>query len=176
MEINRRIPWLVFKRTLKMFWPKQTLTEKPPIRSGTRSVFIRYLDAGSANDNEIEIVTLSNPFYDFERYGFRLVASPRHADVLLVSLPLARNMLEPARATFSAMPEPRRVISIGDKGEDDSVFAGSYAIVPLPPDFTGKGYRHISARDQSGAEIFPPPAPDILCALLERDLSVSPDK
>jgi Ni,Fe-hydrogenase III small subunit len=161
--------WSVLKGTLKILLSRRKITESVQPRPRPRSVFIRHLDAGSSNDNEIEITALTNPLYDFEQYGFRLVTSPRHADVLLVSLPITRNMLEPARATLLAMPVPHCVISLGDNIEEDSVFDGSYAVVPLPPEFLQENYHHVSAH--SGTKSFPPPASEILHVLLSATVS-----
>ncbi len=94
-----------------------------------RSLSIRLVDAGSCNGCELEINALSNPFYDLERFGLRFVASPRHADVLMVTGPITRNMAEALRRTFDAMPEPKWVVAIGDCARDGGCFAGSYAIV-----------------------------------------------
>ena len=93
-----------------------------------RSLAIRQVDAGSCNACELEINALSNVVYDLERFGLRFVASPRHADVLLVTGPLTRNMriaLERARA---AAPEPCFVVALGDCASDGGVFKGSYAV------------------------------------------------
>jgi Ni,Fe-hydrogenase III small subunit len=79
-----------------------------------RSLSIREVDAGSCNGCELEIHALNNAFYDLERFGLRFVASPRHADVLLVTGPVTRRMLEPLRLAYDAMPEPRRVAALGD--------------------------------------------------------------
>ena len=93
-----------------------------------RSLSIRMVDAGSCNGCEMEVNALSNPFYDLERFGLRFVASPRHADVLMVSGPVTRNMAEALQRTHTAMPEPKWVVAIGDCGRDGGCFAGSYAI------------------------------------------------
>jgi Ni,Fe-hydrogenase III small subunit len=90
---------------------------------------IREVDAGSCNGCELEITGLTGPVYDIERFGIHFVASPRHADVLLVTGPVTRNMEVPLRRTFEAMPEPRIVVAIGDCARDCGVFRGSYAIV-----------------------------------------------
>ncbi len=93
-----------------------------------RSLAIRMVDAGSCNGCELEIHALSNPFYDLERFGLRFVASPRHADVLLVTGPVTRNMVEALRRTHDAMPDPKWVVAAGDCAKDGGCFAGSYAI------------------------------------------------
>ena len=92
------------------------------------SVQVRHVDAGSCNGCEIEIGQAFSPVYDAERHGVRLVASPRHADVLTVTGPVTVNMAEPLRKTFEAMPEPRIVIAIGDCARDCGVFAGGHAV------------------------------------------------
>ncbi|MFI6599783.1 NADH-quinone oxidoreductase subunit B family protein [Nonomuraea sp. NPDC050536] len=92
------------------------------------SVQIRHVDAGSCNGCEVEIASAFGPVYDAERYGARLVASPRHADVLLVTGPVTRNMEVALRRTYEAVPEPRRVIALGDCARDCGVFAGAYGV------------------------------------------------
>ena len=92
-----------------------------------RSLSIRAVDAGSCNDAELEIHALSNAFYDIERFGLHFVASPRHADVLLVSGPATRNMREALMRTYDATPDPKWVVAVGDDAGDGGVFAGSYA-------------------------------------------------
>lgn len=93
------------------------------------SVQIRHVDAGSCNGCEMEINSAFSPVYDAERYGARLVASPRHADVLLVTGPVTRNMADPLRRTFEAMPAPKMVVALGDCSRDCGVFAGGHAVV-----------------------------------------------
>ncbi|MCZ0978780.1 oxidoreductase [Streptomyces diastatochromogenes] len=92
------------------------------------SAQVRCVDAGSCNGCEIEIAAAFNPVYDAERYGARLVASPRHADVALVTGPVTRNMAEPLRRTVRAMPEPPIVVAVGDCAVDCGEFAGGYGI------------------------------------------------
>src|SRR3954467_2157770 len=94
-----------------------------------RSLSIRGGDAGSCNACELEINALSNPYYDIERFGIRFVASPRHADVLLVTGPVTRNMREALERTFHATPSPKWVVALGDCARDGGCFAGSYAVV-----------------------------------------------
>src|SRR5215469_486165 len=94
-----------------------------------RSLAIREVDAGSCNGCELEIHALNNAFYDIERFGIRFVASPRHADVLLVTGPVTRNMREALERTYDATPEPKWVVAVGDCAADGGMFAGSYACV-----------------------------------------------
>lgn len=94
-----------------------------------RSLAIREVDAGSCNGCELEIHALNNAFYDLERFGFHFVASPRHADVLLVTGPVTVNMREALERTYMATPDPKWVVAVGDCGWDGGVFAGSYACV-----------------------------------------------
>lgn len=94
-----------------------------------RSLSIREVDAGSCNGCELEIHALNNPYYDLERFGFHFVASPRHADVLLVTGPVTANMREGLERTYQATPDPKWVVAVGDCGRDGGVFAGSYACV-----------------------------------------------
>src|SRR3954464_13950002 len=94
-----------------------------------RSLSIREVDAGSCNGCELEIHALQNAFYDLERFGLRFVASPRHADVLLVTGPVTRNMREALERTYRATPDPKWVVAVGDCALDGGCFAGSPAIV-----------------------------------------------
>jgi Ni,Fe-hydrogenase III small subunit len=92
------------------------------------SLSIRQVDAGSCNGCELEIHALNNAFYDLERFGLHFVASPRHADVLLVTGPVTKNMREALTRTFNATPDPKWVIAVGTCAADGGVFAGSYAV------------------------------------------------
>jgi Ni,Fe-hydrogenase III small subunit len=92
-----------------------------------RSLAIRHVDAGSCNGCELEIHATNNPYYNLEGQGIKFVASPRHADMLLVTGPVSRNMEEALRRTFDAMPEPKLVVAIGDCGCDGGVFGETYA-------------------------------------------------
>ena len=94
-----------------------------------RSLSIREVDAGSCNGCELEIHALNNAFYDLERFGLRFVASPRHADVLLVTGPVTRNMREALERTYNATPDPKWVVAVGDCAVDGGIFSGSYAVV-----------------------------------------------
>lgn len=94
-----------------------------------RSLSIRQVDAGSCNGCELEIHALGNAFYDMERFGLRFVASPRHADVLLVTGPVTRNMQEALLRTYQATPAPKWVVAAGACALDGGLFAGSYACV-----------------------------------------------
>ena len=123
------------------------LTESPPPSSETaidelaraldgtarkllgRSLSIRAVDAGSCNGCELEMHALNNAFYDIERFGIRFVASPRHADVLLVTGPVTKNMSDALKRTYDATPNPKWVVAIGDCARDGGCFAGSYAVV-----------------------------------------------
>src|SRR6202041_3913174 len=125
---------------------RRPLTEKPPAADDAalaelarsvdraarrrlgRSLSIREIDAGSCNGCELEIHALNNSFYALERFGLRFVASPRHADVLLVTGPVTRNMREALERTFAATPAPKWVIASGACAADGGVFAGSYGI------------------------------------------------
>ena len=93
-----------------------------------RSLSIRQVDAGSCNGCELEIHALNNPTYDLERFGFHFVASPRHADVLLVTGPVTHNMAMALKRTYDATPGPKWVIASGDCAIHAHVFAGSYAV------------------------------------------------
>jgi Ni,Fe-hydrogenase III small subunit len=92
-----------------------------------RSLQIREVDAGSCNGCEVEITGLNNPIYDAERLGIRFVASPRHADMLLVTGPVTRNMEIPLRKAYNATPEPRLVVAVGACGCSGGIFGCNYA-------------------------------------------------
>ncbi len=94
-----------------------------------RAVAIREVDAGSCNGCEVEITGLMSPVYDSERFGIHFVASPRHADLLLVTGPVTRNMEVPLLKTYEATPEPKVVVAVGDCARTCGVFAGSYAVM-----------------------------------------------
>lgn len=131
---------LLFKSLLR-----GPLTEAPPLRDDDamaelatqinrvarvrlgRTLSIREVDAGSCNGCELEIHALSNVLYDLERFGIRFVASPRHADVLLVTGPVTSNLREALERTYQATPHPKWVVAVGDCARDGGVFSGSYA-------------------------------------------------
>lgn len=92
-----------------------------------RALCIRAVDAGSCNGCELEIHALNNPFYNIEGLGIRFVASPRHADLLLVTGPVAKNMEVALRRTYDATPDPKLVVAIGDCGCTGGIFGESYA-------------------------------------------------
>ena len=122
------------------------------------SLAIRVVTAGSTNACEQELVALGNAYYDVERFGVHFVASPRHADMLMVTGPVSRNMREALVRTYEAMPEPKIVVAVGDDAINGGIFKGSYAVldgahnaVPVHYQITGD-----------------PPSPGtILCSLLE---------
>lgn len=92
-----------------------------------RALAIRHVDAGSCNGCELEIHAMNSAYYNLERLGIKFVASPRHADMLLVTGPVSRNMEEALRHTYDATPEPKLVVAIGDCGCDGGIFGESYA-------------------------------------------------
>ena len=92
-----------------------------------RSLHIREVDAGSCNGCEVEIVGLNSPVYDIERFGIHFVASPRHADMLLVTGPVTRNMELALRKTYDATPDPRLVVAVGACGCSGGIFGQNYA-------------------------------------------------
>lgn len=92
-----------------------------------RSLSLRLVDAGSCNACELELNALSNPYYDLERFGLHFVASPRHADVLLVTGPVTKNMREALLRTYEAMPGPKWVVAVGDCAACGGLYADSYA-------------------------------------------------
>jgi Ni,Fe-hydrogenase III small subunit len=122
-----------------------------------RSLAIREVDAGSCNGCELEIHALNNPVYDVERFGLRFVASPRHADVLLVTCPFTWNMREALERTHAATPDPKWVVALGDCASTCGLFAGSYACAAAVKDIIPVDL-HIPG--------CPPPPLDILKGLL----------
>ncbi len=92
-----------------------------------RALVIRYVDAGSCNGCGLEIQALGNPYYNLESLGIRFAASPRHADLLLVAGPVARNMEVALRRTYDAMPAPKLVVAVGECGCNGGIFGESYA-------------------------------------------------
>jgi Ni,Fe-hydrogenase III small subunit len=104
----------------------RSLGQAARLRLG-RSLSIRMVDAGSCNGCELEIHALGNAYYDLERFGLRFVASPRHADVLLVTGPVTKNMRQALERTYAAIPDPKWVVAAGDCAANCGVFAGSYA-------------------------------------------------
>lgn len=104
----------------------EPLADRPPELAG--SVQVRHVDAGSCNGCEIEVGATFGPVYDAERYGARLVASPRHADLVLVTGVVTHNMLEPLRRTVEATPRPRLVMAVGDCARNCGMFAGAYGV------------------------------------------------
>jgi Ni,Fe-hydrogenase III small subunit len=109
-----------------------------------RALAIRQLDAGSCNGCELEIQALNNPYYNIEGLGIKFVASPRHADMLLVTGPVSRHMAEALRRTYDATPDPKLVVAVGDCGCTGGLFGESYASCGrvanvIPVDFTIPG-------------------------------------
>lgn len=92
-----------------------------------RALTIRQVDAGSCNGCELEIHALGNPYYNIEGLGIKFVASPRHADLLLVTGPVSRHMEQALRRTYEATPDPKLVVAVGDCGADGGIFGESYA-------------------------------------------------
>jgi Ni,Fe-hydrogenase III small subunit len=106
-----------------------TSVDRAARRKLGRSLAIRAVDAGSCNGCELEIHALNSAFYDLERFGLRFVASPRHADVLMVTGPVTKNMREALERTYNATPDPKWVVAVGDCAADGGLFSGSYAVV-----------------------------------------------
>lgn len=132
---------------VKIFSTKKTLIQAQPnqgnaevlalgrkIQARVKKLFngslaIRVCTAGSTNACEQELVALGNSFYDVERFGVYFVASPRHADMLLVTGPVTRNMKEALVRTYNAMPDPKIVVALGDDAIHGGIFKGSYAVL-----------------------------------------------
>src|SRR5665213_1131429 len=115
------------RRVTEPLGPADPLTRGP--RELVGSLQLRHVDAGSCNGCEMEIASVFGPVYDAERFGTRLVASPRHADGVLVTGPVTRNMAVPLIKTVEATPQPRVVIAVGDCAHDCGVFRGGYGVV-----------------------------------------------
>ena len=130
-------------KTLRQICRTGIITEPPPLNDDTlrvadalqssilevlgRALCIRAIDAGSCNGCELEIHALNNPLYNIEGLGIRFVASPRHADLLLITGPVAKNMEVALRRTYDATPDPKLVVAIGDCGCTGGIFGESYA-------------------------------------------------
>jgi len=136
-------------KTLRQIYRTGVITEPPPAGDETlrvdntlrieealqsrilevlgRALCIRAIDAGSCNGCELEIHALNNPLYNIERLGIRFVASPRHADLLLITGPVAKNMEAAVRRTYDATPDPKLVVAVGDCGCTGGIFGESYA-------------------------------------------------
>jgi Ni,Fe-hydrogenase III small subunit len=131
-------------KTIKLIAKSGIRTEAPPdtdealrvteqrLRNEVLATFhgalaIRHVDAGSCNGCELEIHALTNPYYNLEGLGIHFVASPRHADMLLVTGPVSRHMMTALRRTYDATPEPKLVVAVGDCGCTGGIFAESYA-------------------------------------------------
>ena len=138
----RVFPWTgVSKQRLVRRWSVKDRAEIPVIspepEEARKEIYallgkalnIRQLDPGSCNGCEAEITALTNPHYDLERFGIHFVASPKHADMLLATGPVTRNMAYAAKATYEAMPAPKLVVAVGACGCSGGVFAGSHAVV-----------------------------------------------
>ncbi len=129
----------VFRRNKEIDIIGKKLEEKvKKLFSG--SLAIRAVDAGSTNACEQELVALSNAYYDIERFGIHFVASPRHADMLMVTGPVTRNMKTALTRTYEATPDPKIVIAVGDDAIDGGIFKGNYAVIDgvdkvIPVDF-----------------------------------------
>jgi len=151
------MPWRVFARALRQGPAVVPVAAPPEATVGAlrarmaaasqrrlgRSLALRHLDSGSCNGCELELHALANIVYDLERFGLRFVASPRHADVLLVTGPVTRNLREALERTREAMPEPKWVVAIGDCAVDGGVFKGSSAcgsgVTGMPVDLYVRG-------------------------------------
>ena len=101
--------------------------QKTILRTLGRALTIRHVDAGSCNGCELEIQALTNPYYNLEGIGIRFVASPRHADMLLVTGPVSKHMAIALKRTYDATPEPKLVVAVGDCGCTGGIFGQSYA-------------------------------------------------
>jgi Ni,Fe-hydrogenase III small subunit len=132
-------------KTLRTIAGIGIVSEPPPVQDETlrvraalqqdvldilgRALCIRQVDAGSCNGCELEIHALNNPIYNIEGLGIRFVASPRHADLLLVTGPVSRHMVTALRRTYDATPDPKLVVAVGDCGCNGGIFGAGYATV-----------------------------------------------
>ncbi|MDQ4504502.1 NADH-quinone oxidoreductase subunit NuoB [Sinomonas sp. ASV322] len=116
--------------------PEQPVADPAAVAAGLGgSIQIRHVDAGSCNACEIEVAAAFGAVYDAERYGARHVASPRHADALMVTGPVTRNMVVPLRRTYEAVPAPKLVVAVGDCARNCGVFAKAYGVAGAVGDF-----------------------------------------
>lgn len=160
-KIANTKPTLISFDSLK--YQKDLEIVKKDISSKVKKLFkgslaIRAVDAGSTNACEQELNALTNTFYDIERFGIHFVASPRHADMLMVTGPVSRNMAYALKKTYEATPDPKIVVALGDDAIDGGIFKGSYAVLDgvhnvIPVNFQIPGD--------------PPSAKNILCSLLQ---------
>lgn len=160
------VGWRALARLLR---PSMLYSERAD-SSGACSFFLRHVDGGSSNVAEAELMSLLGPIYNLEGYGIRFVSSPSHADALLMTGPLTKNMLGPALAAFAVMPEPKAIVTVGDwvagPGTDEgaanprqlaAAFHNSYAVVDLP----GRMRRAVIAQVAGD-----PPEPEVLIEAL----------
>ena len=129
--------WRMIRRTGRVAEPAPDRPSgQPPAAAAVLggSVQVRHVDAGSCNGCEVEIGSAFGPVYDAERYGARLVASPRHADAVIVTGVVTRNMAEPLRRTYAAVPAPKLVVAVGDCARNCGVFAGAYGVAGAASD------------------------------------------
>lgn len=159
-------------RALLRLMPGRVLHTEGRRRGLTRSLFVRHIDGGSSNIVESELTAVLGPRYNLTRYGIRFVSSPSHADVLLLTGPLTRNMLGPLRAAFSVMPEPRAIVTAGDwvpvshaeelgdpaNWQVARAMTASYATVDLPSEMRPAILAHIPGD--------PPDPQEIIAALV----------
>ena len=132
------------------------------IHGSPRSLFLRHLDCGSCNACELELNALTNPLYDLGRWGIRFEASPRHADVLVLTGPYVRGLDRAARATVEAMPVPR-IVTVGDCAAQETILKDAYGIVAMPDEIKNAVRAHVSG--------CPPSPRELLEALLRLDVS-----
>ena len=123
--------------------------QKAILRTLGRALTIRHVDAGSCNGCELEIQALANPYYNLEGLGIRFVASPRHADMLLVTGPVSKHMAIALKRTYDATPEPKLVVAVGDCGCSGGIFGESYASLGgvasvIPVDVATVSYTHLT--------------------------------
>lgn len=110
-------------------WRLRSELQANILRTLGRALCIRHVDAGSCNGCELEIHALNNPYYNLEGAGIKFVASPRHADMLLVTGPVSKNMASALKRVYEATPDPKLVVAIGDCGRGCGIFSGSYAVL-----------------------------------------------
>jgi Ni,Fe-hydrogenase III small subunit len=162
---------LTLKKIIRRNWLRPARPDPSPeslglagLEARPTSMILRHLDCGSCNGCELQLIALSNPCYDSERYGIGFESSPRHASYLAMTGPFTRGLAEAADLTLNAMPVPA-IIAVGDCAVDGGHFQTSYALQPRPPEFARKGSPHSLVRCEIPG--CPPGPAEILKALAD---------
>ncbi len=153
-RLRQPLQWVQWSLLGRMPRPSK-LQKTRPKPGPIRSIFLRHLDCGSCNGCELALQALHNPFYDLPGRGIHFVASPRHADALILTGPLTHNMMEAALATLEQMSAPR-IIAVGDCAIDGGPFQDAYGVVPVderPPTLTDPIIKQIAGCPPSPEEL-----------------------